>query len=144
MSLHFGRRGRKARERNTISSTSADSSSLLNSSSNTHMGPYKRAGIGRKWWNKWISTLTISLHYLQASFHNWRLCILCAHVGYMCARARAGHTNLVWTAQKPERIAPLCAQTEIRERSLNKWDLIKGWGCSLGGQSVRRDKAVPL
>lgn len=70
MSLHFGRSGRKARERNIISTTSADSSFHLKPSSNTDMGLYKRAGIWRKWSNKWISTLTISLHYLQASFPN--------------------------------------------------------------------------
>lgn len=62
----------------------------------------------------------------------------------MCALAELGYTNLVWTAQKPERIALLCAQDEIRERSLNKGGLIRGRGCSLGGQSAGRDKPVPL
>lgn len=58
--------------------------------------------------------------------------------------AELGYTNLVWTAQKPERIALLCAQAEIRERSLNKGGLIRGRGRSLGGQSAGRDKPVPL
>lgn len=70
MNLYSGRGGRKARERNSNFTTLADSSSLLKPSSNTHMGLHKRAGIGRKWWNKWISTLLISPHYLQVSFHN--------------------------------------------------------------------------
>lgn len=143
MSLHFGRRDRKARERHTISTTLADSSSLLNSSSNTHMGPAERAGIGRKWWNKWISTLSISFHYLQAWFHNCRLKrLLYVPVLYvwMCSLAKSGCTNLVWTAQKPERIARLCVQAEIRVRLLNKEGLIRGWEFSLGGQPVGHDR----
>lgn len=46
----------------------------------------------------------------------------------MCALAKLGYTNLVWTAQKPERIALLCAQAEMRERLLNRRGLTRGEG----------------
>lgn len=127
------KRAEKPRKRNDASTTPADSSSLFKPPSNTHMGVFKRVGIARKWWNKWISTLPISLHYPQVSFHNQQVtCGLRVDEG-MCVLTELGHTNWVWTAREPERFGRLCARAEIWEPWLNKEGLIKGARALLRG-----------
>lgn len=143
MSLHFGRRDRKARERHTISTTLADSSSLLNSSPNTHMGPDERAGIGRKWWNKWISTLSISFHYLQAWFHNCRLkgCSMCLCCTFECVPWLSQDAQIWCGRLKNQRELPVfVSKLKYECACWIKRVLYGGWESSLGGQSVGHDK----